>query len=149
MELHTGHMRGRWLGVCAAVVAALLFAGLATWHWWPQQVAPELTPQMVKTIDSSGNRSITLVNGGSKKDAHTLWKRYHDRAAYGTPAQSPRLLGISLVNLRTDRVPGSGTYWVVYSDRVWMQPSIGQGGFGREVTFLDPETLRDVMTMDY
>jgi hypothetical protein len=134
--------------VCAAAAAVLMLAGLAAWHWRPQQVAPELTPQMVKTIDSSGT-SITLVDGGSKADAHTLWQQYHDRAAFGTPAQSPRLLGISLVKLRTSSLPGPGTFWAVYSDRVWTQPSIGQGGFGREVLFFDPKTLRGVLGMDF
>jgi hypothetical protein len=134
--------------VCAAAVAVLLLAGLAAWHWWPQQVAPELTSQMVKAIDSSGNR-ITLIDGGSKRDAHILWQRYHDRPAYGTPPKSPRLLGVSLVKLKTDSFPGSGTYWAVYSDRVWEVPSIGEGSFGREVSFFDPETLRGVMAMDF
>ncbi len=103
---------------------------------------------MVKAIEV-GDRRITLIDGGSKRDAHTLWKRYHDRTAYGTPPESPRLLGVSLVNLRTDSFPGSGTYWVVYFDRVWEVPSIGEGSFGRQAVFVDPTTLRDVMTMEF
>jgi hypothetical protein len=147
-EVHTGRVKNRRVCVCALVVV-LLLAGTATWHWWPRPVAPELTSQMVKAIDSSGNTTISLIAGGSKRDANTLWKRYHDRPAYGTPPEAPRLLGVSLVKLTTDSFPGSGTYWVVYSDRVWGMPSIGEGNFGRQAIFLDPKTLRDVMTMEF
>jgi hypothetical protein len=104
---------------------------------------------MVRDIEV-GDRTITLVDGGSERDAHTLWKRYHDRTAYGTPPESPRLLGISLVKLTRPSIPtDSGTYWLVYSDRVWEVPSIGEGGFGRQAIFVDPTTLREVMMMEF
>src|SRR4029077_12522029 len=141
-EPHTGHMKGRWIAVAVAA-AVLILAGVASWYWWPRQVAPGLTPQMVKTIDSS-DRSITLVGGGSRRDAHALWVRYHNRRPNGDPPKAPRLLGISLAKVKSDSAPGSGTYWVVYSDRVWNQsfgPDGSGSGFGREVTLVDPGSL--------
>lgn len=142
-------MKGRWIGVGAAVIV-LLLVGAAGWYLWPRQVARGLTPQMVRVIDSS-QRRITLVDGGSRRDAHTLWDRYHDQPAFGTPPESPRLLGISLAKVETASVPGSGTYWVVYSDRVWSLPlgGPGKGAFGREVSFVDPDTLKVAMRMQF
>ena len=105
---------------------------------------------MVNVIRWSGHRDITLVDGGSRRDAHTLWSRYHDLPAAGA-AKSPRLLRISLAKLETDSVPGSGTYWVVYLDRVWSLPlgGPGPGAFAREVTFVDPDTLQQVMSTTF
>ncbi|WP_344156422.1 hypothetical protein [Nocardioides koreensis] len=136
---------GRQAIAAGAVVASLLLvAGVSVWQWWPAKVAPELTPQMVKAIGHS-QQTVTLVGGGSREDAHTLWERYHDRGPNGHPPESPRLLGISLAKVETDSAPGSGTYWVVYFDRVWNQafgPDASASGFGREVTLVDPGSLR-------
>lgn len=103
---------------------------------------------MVKEIGHS-QETVTLVGGGSRDDAHTLWERYHDRGPNGHPPESPRLLGISLAKVETASAPGSGTYWVVYSDRVWNQsfgPDPSASGFGREVTLVDPGSLRALTT---
>jgi hypothetical protein len=92
-------------------------------------------------------RTVTLISGGSRHDAHTLWVRYHDRDAYGDPPKSPRLLGISLAKVESDSAPGSGTYWVIFSDRVWNQsfgPDGSGSGFGREVIYVDPDSLKAV-----
>ena len=134
----------RQLAVAASLLSLLLLAGAAGWYWWPRQVAPGLTPQMIRVIDSS-QRHITLVDGGSRRDAHTLWARYHALAAYGTPPESPRLLGVSLARVETDSVPGTGTFWVVYSDRVWTRslgPGPNQSFFTRQVMFVEPDSLR-------
>ena len=141
-------MKGRWVAIVATAV--LLGAAGAGWYWWPRHVAPGLTPQMVKTIDRT-QREISLVDGGSRRDAHTLWDRYHERAPLGTPPTSPRLLGISLAKVDAEASPGSGTYWVIYFDRVWMQ-SLGLdtwSGLGRQVIFVDPDSLREVATIEF
>ena len=65
-------MKRRLVSVGAAAVV-LLFALVAGWHWWPRDVAPGLTPQMVRVINSSGHQNITFIDGGSRRDAHTLW----------------------------------------------------------------------------
>ena len=103
---------------------------------------------MVKAIGAS-QQTVTLVGGGSRHDAHTLWARYHDRGPNGDPPESPRLLGISLAKVETGSAPGSGTNWVVYSDRVWNQafgPDPSASGFGREVILVDPGSLRALAT---
>lgn len=130
----------------AVLGAVLLVAALAAWHWWPVEAAPGLTAQMVKDIDHPG-MSLTLIDGGSRRDAHALWVRYHDRDPHGEPPESPRLQGISLARVRSQGAPGDGTFWVVYSDRVWNQsfgPDGSGGDFAREVIFVDPDSLRPV-----
>jgi hypothetical protein len=125
-----------------AVAVLLLASGLVARHWWPSpsEVAPQLTPEMVKSIDQTG-RTVTLIGGGSRRDAHDLWARYHDRPPVGDPPKSPQLLGISLA-----QVDGNGTRWVVYSVRAWNQSfgMDGGGSFGREVIFVDPHSLKAV-----
>jgi hypothetical protein len=139
------HWSRRTMALAGGVIAAALLVGAgAAWYWWPREVAPGLTPEMVKGIDHPGLK-VTVIGGGSRRDAHALWARYHDRAPMGEPPMSPRLLGISLANVETDSVPGTGTYWVVYCDGVWNQsfgPDASASGFGREVTYLDPDSLR-------
>jgi len=52
--------------------------------------------------------------------------------------------------LRIAHLAGSGTYWVVYSDRVWNQafgPDASASGFGREVILVDPGSLRALTTL--
>jgi hypothetical protein len=133
-------------------VAVLLVLGLVVWQRWPRPVAPALTPQMVADISHSG-RSITPIDGGSKRDAHTLWARYHDLRPSGDPPTAPRLLGISLAHVRMQGSPGDGTYWVVYLDHVW-SPSFGsaQGptdAFGRSLVFVSPGSLEAVSEIVY
>lgn len=128
----------------AGLASLLLLAGLAAWLWWPGEVAPQLTPEMIKSINHSGT-TVTVIDGGSRRDAHTLWARYHDRQPFGEPPTSPRLLGISLAKVESEGAPGNGTYWVVYSDRVWNQ-SFGHdesaSGFGQEVIFVRTGSLK-------
>src|SRR4051812_26711089 len=85
--------RGFWSGrrrwaVVAVAAAVLLLGGVAGWYWWPRQVAPGLTPEMVNAIDWP-ERNVSVVGGGSRRDAHTLWVRYHARQPEGTPPESP------------------------------------------------------------
>ena len=130
----------------AVLASLLLIGGVSAWHWWPREAAPELTPQMVKAIAQS-QRTVTVVGGGSRDDAHTLWARYHDRDPSGDPPKSPRLLGISLAKVESSGSPGSGTFWVVYSDMVWNEsfgPDGSGSGLGREVIFVDPGSLHAV-----
>lgn len=133
--------------VAVTIAAGIVVGGAsAAWYWWPREVAPGLTPQMVRAVDRS-HWTITPVGGGSRRDAHTLWARYHGRAPYGEPPTAPRLRGISLADVSSGTFPGSGRYWVVFSDRVW-NPSLGPdstaGGFGREVVLVDPDSLAQV-----
>jgi len=66
-------------------------------------------------------------------------------ALRGAADVTPRLLGISLAKVESERAPGNGTCWVVYSDRVWNQ-SFGHdesaSGFGQEVIFVDTGSLK-------
>ncbi len=107
---------------------------------------------MVRTIEQGHQRAITLVETGARRDAHTLWSRYHQRQPNGTPPENPRLLGISLAQVHDDGSLPNGTYWLVYSDQVW-QPSLGpdasRGGFSREIVYVDPKTLRALESMDF
>jgi hypothetical protein len=110
-----------------------------------------LTPQMVKVIDHQ-QTAVTLVDGGSQRDARLLWNRFGDRGPMGQPPGEPRLRGISLARVDSPAVPGgSGTYWVVFSDHVWTPSHGPQGGgsFGREVMFVDQDSLRPVDTIDF
>jgi hypothetical protein len=139
-----GWSRGTKVLAGTVLALALLIGAGAAWYWWPREVAPGLTPEMVRAIDHTGPK-VTLTDGGSRQDAHTLWARYRDRAPMGEPPTSPRLLGISLAKVETDSVPGNGTYWVVYCDRVWNEsfgPDPNASGFGREVIYVDPDSLR-------
>lgn len=138
------HWRSRTSVAVGAVVACLVIVvGLSLRHWWPAEVAPDLTPEMVTEINDI-DRTVTVIDGGSRDDAHTLWARYHDRATNGDPSEKPRLLGISRARVDSSSVPGSGTYWIVYSGRVWNQsfgPDGSGSGFGHEVVFVDPGSL--------
>ena len=102
---------------------------------------------MVTSIGHTG-RTVTVIGGGSRHDAHALWARYHDRDPFGDPPTSRRLLGISLAQVDSHHSePRSGTYWIVYSDRVWNQSFGADGsgsGLGEEVILVDPDSLRAV-----
>jgi hypothetical protein len=135
--------------VTVAVVCLVLCVGGAIWFLRSPKVAPALTPQLTRTIETS-HRRVTMIDGGSRRDAHTLWDRYHNQPAMGSPPTAPRLLGISLARVDGEGVPGSGTFWIVYSDHVWMRPTIGsETAFGREVVFIDPTSLRVVGAADF
>jgi hypothetical protein len=135
--------------VTVAVACLLLGVGGTIWYLHSPKVAPGLTPLLVRTIETS-HRQVTLIDGGSRRDAHALWERYNSQPAIGTPPKAPRLLGISLARVEGEGVPGSGTFWIVYTDGVWMRPMVGnETSFGREVVFIDPTSLRVVGAEDF
>jgi hypothetical protein len=149
---HTDHVPSlsrRATALLAALVLLCALAGAAAWHWWPRQVAPALTSGRVTQLHHLVHGHVVVVEGGSRRDAHTLWSRYHDRPAAGTPATKPRLVGISLVHVSGSPVAeiSGRTWWVVYTDRVWGMPTgPGSPGFGSTVVLVDPSTLEEAHT---
>ena len=125
------------LGVLLALV--VLAVGVQVWVF--PQVAPPVPEAAIAHFERGHTRSVTVLDTGSRREAHRLWARYQDeRAVQGV---RPRLLGISLVRLRSDIASESGTYWLVALDDVWV-PSFagGTGEYEPCFDFVDPATLR-------
>jgi hypothetical protein len=135
-------MSRRWLVGIATL--ALVLVGVVVSRAWPHDpgpIAPPVTAAELARVDHHQPGSVTMVNGGSKSQAHRLWQYYRQRQAFH--GLKPQLLGIS--HVRVTGSPGQdGVYWLVFSDHVWQESfGPGRGGFAFEAVLVpdDGESL--------